>query len=124
MPWKLNGQIISGAFTIGNTQYPPNWLDLAPQTEKDALGITWEEPPPAPVYIPTLSPWQTRKVLRRHNLLATVEAIVATLDADGQDGWEYATYVERTNPLVEYVCTQASMTSEQIDAMFIEGSEL
>lgn len=43
--WKLNGQTISGAFRIADTQYPPNWLDLAPAEEKAELGITWEDPP-------------------------------------------------------------------------------
>jgi len=76
------------------------------------------------VFIPNLSPWQARKVLRARNILSTVESVVTTLDDDAKDGWEYATYIERSNPLVEYVCTSVGMTSLEIDEMFIEGSKL
>jgi len=33
------------AFTLGEMQYPSNWLRLASDEEKLAIGITWIEPP-------------------------------------------------------------------------------
>jgi len=33
------------AFTLGDVQYPSNWLRLTSDEEKAAIGITWEEPP-------------------------------------------------------------------------------
>lgn len=126
MPWHFpDTTIISGAFTLNNIQYPSNWLALAPAEEKATLGIYWTEPePPPPPEPPTLTPWQVRKILRRENLLDTVLALVATLDADGKDGWEYATYFEYTNPLVQYVMTSAGKTQEQIKQLFFEGALL
>ena len=43
--YKLNNKTIKGAFTHEGIQYPSNWLSKASQADKDALGITWEEPP-------------------------------------------------------------------------------
>jgi len=84
-------------------------------------------PPPepeVPYVAQSISPWQARKILRRYNLLDTVIAVVATLDADAQDGWEYATEIRRDNELVLYVAGLVGMTSEQLDTMFTEGAAL
>lgn len=48
MGFLLNGQPISAdrAFTDAQgTQYPRNWLRLASDEEKTAIGITWEDDP-------------------------------------------------------------------------------
>lgn len=51
MGFLLNGQPLSVGrpFTDADgTQYPANWLRLASEEEKEAIGITWEDDP-APV---------------------------------------------------------------------------
>lgn len=51
MGFLLNGQPLSAdrAFTDAQgTQYPSNWLRLATDEEKEAVGITWEDDP-API---------------------------------------------------------------------------
>ena len=51
MGFLLNGQPLAAGrpFTDSQgTQYPANWLQLATDDEKDAVGITWEDDP-APV---------------------------------------------------------------------------
>ena len=48
MPFKnQTGGVIplDKSFTMGDIQYPANWLRLTSDEEKSAIGITWEEPP-------------------------------------------------------------------------------
>lgn len=44
MPYKVNNQVLplDVAFTLNEIQYPANFLRLATEAEKEALGITWE----------------------------------------------------------------------------------
>jgi hypothetical protein len=81
--------------------------------------------PPEPEYIPTqISMRQARLILLQYGLLDTVSGIVAGLPQNYQIEWEYAQYAERSNPLIGMVATAAGMTTEQIDAMFLAGSQL
>jgi len=45
--YKLNGKIlrVGRAFTVGDTQYPANWLQLSTEADRNALGIIWEDDP-------------------------------------------------------------------------------
>lgn len=47
MPYKVNNQVLplDVAFTLNEIQYPANFLRLATESEKEALGITWEADP-------------------------------------------------------------------------------
>jgi hypothetical protein len=47
MAYKLNGKTLplDRGFTHNEIQYPSNWLRLASQEDKDAIGITWEADP-------------------------------------------------------------------------------
>ena len=48
--YKLNGKplTLDRPFTVDGVQYPSNWLRMASEEDKAALGITWEADP-APV---------------------------------------------------------------------------
>ena len=48
--YKLNGKplTLDRPFTVDDVQYPSNWLRMASEADKAALGITWEADP-APV---------------------------------------------------------------------------
>ena len=48
--YKQNGKplTLDRPFTVDGTQYPSNWLRMASEADKAALGITWEADP-APV---------------------------------------------------------------------------
>lgn len=102
---------------------PPDWI-------WDAVAKTLVPPPAPPPVDPgprvpeSINPWQARKILRRYNLIDSVTALIATLDADAQDGWEYALAIRRDNPLVEAVALQAGLSPAQLDQMFIEASAL
>ena len=45
--YKLNGKplTLDRPFTVDGTQYPSNWLRMASEADKAALGITWEADP-------------------------------------------------------------------------------
>ena len=45
--YKLNGKTlrVGRAFTVGDTQYPSNWLQLSTAEDRNTLGITWEDDP-------------------------------------------------------------------------------
>jgi hypothetical protein len=47
MPYKVNNRVLplDVAFTLNEIQYPNNFLRLATESEKEALGITWEADP-------------------------------------------------------------------------------
>ncbi len=42
--YKVNNKPLplDRAFTLGDIQYPRNWLRLATEADKAALGISWE----------------------------------------------------------------------------------
>ena len=50
--YKLNGKplTLDRAFTVDGVQYPSNFLRLASEADKAALGITWEADPVTPDY--------------------------------------------------------------------------
>ena len=50
--YKLNGKplTLDRPFTVDGTQYPSNFLRLASEEDKAALGITWEADPVTPDY--------------------------------------------------------------------------
>lgn len=90
------------------------------------------EAPPAPptpeqlrARMPTLSPVQFRKMLRGQGITAAmVEAAIAgiadeNLRADASDAWEYATFFERLNPLIDMIGALLGLTPEQIDAAWL-----
>lgn len=71
----------------------------------------------------SITPRQARLKLLEVNLLDNLEAVITTNRA-WQIEWEYATEVERDSPLIDAVASEAWLTSEQIDQMFIEASKL
>lgn len=71
----------------------------------------------------SITPRQARLKLLEADLLDNLDAVITTNRA-WQIEWEYATEVKRDSPLIAAVATQAGLTSEQIDQMFIEASQL
>lgn len=67
---------------------------------------------------------QARLQLAKINLLTQVETLVDTLGAEAKINWEYASYVQIDNPLIEAVKLSLEMSDEQIQTMFNEASKL
>jgi hypothetical protein len=70
-----------------------------------------------------ISARQARLQLLKEGLLDDLEAMLVT-NREWAIEWEYATTISRNHALVDAVATQASLTVEQIDQMFIEASKL
>ena len=67
---------------------------------------------------------QARLELLKRNLLDDVEAVITSAGREAQIQWEYASLVERGNPVIAIVQQQQGMTDEQIDNLFIEAAKL
>lgn len=89
-----------------------------------ADGVFTATPPPPPPVPQSLTPLQTRKVLNAHGLRAQVEAAIAAAGADAQDAWEWANAIQRDDPLVLQLTAALGLTTEQVDALFVEGGAL
>lgn len=70
-----------------------------------------------------ITPRQARLKLLEVGLLDELEAII-TANRAWQIEWEYATEVKRDSPLIDAVASEAGLTSEQVDTMFLEASQL
>ena len=95
-----------------------------PFTPEEELEWDLMESQPKVEPIPTsITPRQARLKLLEASLLDNLEAVITTNRA-WQIEWEYATEVKRDSPLIDAVASEAGLTSEQIDQMFIEASQL
>jgi hypothetical protein len=72
----------------------------------------------------TLTIRRAKLVLHKNNLLATVNAAVASADEVTKIEWEYATEIKRNWPTLVAVQQSLGLTDEQVDNLFIEGSTL
>lgn len=72
----------------------------------------------------TVSMRQARLQLLATDNLATVDAAVSGMGASAQIEWEYATEVQRSNPLVAGIQALLQWTDEQLDTYFIKASKL
>lgn len=85
---------------------------------KDVL--TYADVPP---YKP-ISQWQARKALRAAGLIDAVDAAVAASSPNIQDGWQYASIVVRTDPLIAQLAQQLNLSDAQVDSLFITAATL
>ena len=74
---------------------------------------------PAPVFVPQqVTMRQARLELLSRRLLDDVEAMIAAAGREAQIEWEYASLVERGNPVIAGVQQQQGFTDAQIDDLF------
>ena len=67
---------------------------------------------------------QARLELLKRALLDDVEAVITAAGSEAQIQWEYASIVERSNPVIAIVQQQQGMTDAQIDDLFREAAKL
>jgi hypothetical protein len=80
------------------------------------------EPPPS---IPTsLTMKQARRALHQAGYLEQVEAGVQGMDKPSQIDWEFASTVERGDPLVLTLAAALGLTAVDLDSLFILGASL
>ena len=66
---------------------------------------------------------QARLELLSRDLLDDVDAVIAVAGVAAQIEWEYASTVDRDNPVIAVVQQQQGMTDEQIDDLFREAAK-
>lgn len=71
-----------------------------------------------------ISPRQCRLLLLQQGQLAAVEAMIAQQDEATRITWEYAIEFRRDDPLLNTLATSMGWTAEQLDAFFVEASQL
>lgn len=83
---------------------------------------------PDALYIPQeISRAKGLVICKQYGLLDTIKLIVAAKDLEdgiSQIKFDNAGTFRRDDPLLQYVATQAGMSSAQLDTMFIEGEAL
>ena len=67
---------------------------------------------------------QARLELLKRALLDDVEAVITAAGREAQIQWEYASAVERSNPVIAIVQQQQGMTDAEIDDLFREAAKL
>ena len=79
---------------------------------------------PAPVFVPQqVTMRQARLEMLSRDLLDDVDAVIAVAGRAAQIEWEYASTVDRDNPVIAVVQQQQGMTDEQIDDLFREAAK-
>lgn len=94
---------------------------VAPSIITQAMALKEEKE--KPVVPSSITPRQARLYLLQTGMLEQVEVLVAENKAF-QIEWEYATEVERSNPLTQGMIAGLGLTEAQADVMFLEASKL
>lgn len=99
-----------------------------PLDEYEAMLADWVAAyvPPAPLPEPVpqqVTMRQARLELLARDLLDDVEAVIAAAGRAAQIEWEYASLVERSNPVIAVVQQQQGFTDAQIDDLFREAAK-
>lgn len=78
------------------------------------------------VFIPTsITQRQCRLMLHKMGKYKEVVTFIENSEDDEiKIEWEYASTIERNNPLVSHLGTQLELTKEQLDNLFVEASKL
>jgi len=87
--------------------------------EAKALKVEKEKP----VVPASITPRQARLYLHQNGLLDQIETMIAQ-DKAYEIEWEYATAIERNNPLTQAMITELGLSAAETDAMFVEASGL
>jgi len=72
----------------------------------------------------SVTPRQARLALLGAGLLDQVETAVKTQDKETQITWEFASEIQRNNPLIVGIGKQLGIASEQIDSLFVMAAGL
>lgn len=78
-------------------------------------------PPKVPDYV---TPLQARKILRLLGYLDDLELLMEESTPEVRDAWEYATVIERHNPLILEFAEELELDENDVDLLFIEAAKL
>ena len=117
---------------------PPTGTTLVQFIGPSGIGWKWDgikaiDPRPVPTSPPVpvtpsvpqiVSPRQARLALVQNGLLDQVNATINASDKTTQVWWEFASVIERQNPILIQVATNIGLQSYQIDALFVLAATL
>lgn len=84
---------------------------------------TYEEVPSVSGSV-TVTPRQARLVLLNAGLLDQVESAVDQAGGSTRIAWEYATEINRNDPLIQSIGQSLGLTEQQIDDLFTQAATL
>lgn len=130
----------STLFHLVKDDVEKKWKVVEKNETTEKFGFTRSEfgvvkPPATPKYVEEVVPLpssvsmrQARLALLAAGLLDAVESTIAAMTGEaGQAArieWEYATTVERNSEWVANLASALGITNEQLDALFMNASEL
>lgn len=120
-----NEEIQAGVpFEKNGLAYPWNWFDLASKEDLRDHGFTVEVEPEVTPVPKTVTPRQARLALDAAGLLETVTQVVAVSPKAVQITWEFATEVNRDDPLINAMKNALGLSDTQLDKLFITAATL
>lgn len=104
------------------------WKSLVAEVQHVFPGTTGqiEELEPMDVVPSEISRFQARQILRQYGLFESVELLMNDPDLDPliKEAWEQAGSFFRHSPLIMSMAESLSLTSDQLDQMFKEASQV
>ena len=91
---------------------------------KDGAIVPYVAPAPEPVIPSIVSMRQARLALLQSGLLSTVSAAIAAGGESDQIEWEYATEVNRNQPLVQNMKSGLNLSDADLDNLFTLAASL
>lgn len=83
-------------------------------TETELAALPW----PVSLVPQAVTPLQMRRALREAGLTSQVNALLATLDEETVETWEYALEIQRANPLIAMAAVELELDTGQVDDLF------
>lgn len=108
----------SGAINGLCANQQPGYADEQLNSADPAVTAFLTSPPP----VTSVTPRQARLALLGAGLLDQVEAAVKTAGGATQITWDYATQINRNDPLIATIAIGLNLTSAQIDALFKDAA--
>lgn len=129
---RSNGRIVNSVDVEDNTKWaPPEGHYLLEGaygiggSVLDGVYVAPDVPRPSPIPAQTyVTPRQARLALYVFGLLEKVEAAVAAEGGTTKIAWDYATQIDRTDPLVTALSSALGITDEQLDDLFALAATL
>jgi hypothetical protein len=117
------------------TQPPPGFGEGYSAVQSDEVGPGWTyidgilaapPQPPSPPLPPvsSVTPRQARLALLNAGLLSQVQAAVGASEEATKISWDFATVINRDDPLIIAIGSALDLSSEQIDALFESAATL
>jgi hypothetical protein len=114
----------------GSGWHPGEGFDLIGMTTGE-IGWTCVDGQFAPPVVPavaavpaSVTPLQMRRALRRAGLHDLMAEYVATLGEEAHEAWEYATVIDRADPLLAAAAQALGKGAADLDALFILAAGL